>query len=324
MVHLVRVSAIEGRKGETLDLIERILRASPDGDQALAMRALRAYTTGDRAAIEQVATELHRARAVTVAIAFSDVALYSGDLAGAENLARSFIQVARSPELRALCHTLVAHVALAGGRDEVARAQLELAESLDRTWGLEMRALFSILPFRPVSEADLRDVRRALEDWNPAGVAPSMFVVFAMHNDLHPALRVYLLGLIDLRLGDVASATRQAESLGTLVGQTEGLAASLLVELQAAIARAESRPDEALRILEQSHPRIWFQLTVASPFFSLASQRYLRAELLREVGRLSEAAGWYRSIAERSPYELIYAGAAQKRLSEMSDLALNR
>jgi len=324
MVHLVRVSAIEGRKGETLDLIERILRASPDGDQALAMRALRAYTTGDRAAIEQVSTELHTARAVTVAIAFSDVALYSGDLAGAESLARSFIQVARSPELRALCHTLVAHVALAGGRDDLARDQLGLAESLDRTWGLEMRALFSVLPFRPAAEAELRDLRRALEDWDPAGVAPSMFLIFAMHNDLHPALRVYLVGLIDLRLGDVASAAEQAASLGMLAGPAEGLAASLLVELEAAIAWAEGRPEDALRILEQSHPRLWFQLTVASPFFSLASQRYLRAELLREVGRREEAAGWYRSIAERSPYELIYAGAAQRRLSEMSEPALNR
>ena len=323
MVHLVRVSAIEGRKGETLDLIERILRASPDGDQALAMRALRAYTTGDRAAIEQVSAELHQARAVTVAIAFSDVALYSGDLAGAENLARSFIQVARSPELRALCHTLVAHVALAAGRDDLARDELAVAESLDRTWGLEMRALFSILPFRPVAEAELRDVRRALEDWDPGAVAPSMFLIFAMHNDLHPALRVYLLGLIDLRLGDVASATERAEMLGALAGPAEGLGSSLVVELQAAIARAEGRPEEALRILERYHPQLWFQLTVASPFFSLASQRYLRAELLREVGRREEAAGWYRSIAERSPYELIYAGPARRRLSEMSDLALS-
>jgi tetratricopeptide (TPR) repeat protein len=150
-----------------------------------------------------------------------------------------------------------------------------------------------------------------------------MFLIFAIHNDLHPALRVYLLGLIDLRLGDVGSAAEQAELLGALAAPAEGLEASLLVELQAAIARAEGRPEDALRILERSHPRLWFQLTVASPFFSLASQRYLRAELLREVGRLEEAAGWYRSIAERSPYELIYAGPAQRRLSEMGDLALS-
>jgi hypothetical protein len=243
MVHLVRVSAIEGRKGETLDLIERVLRASPDGDQALAMRALRAYTNHDRAAIEQVSAELQRARAVTVAIAFSDVALYSGDLAGAESLARSFIQVARSPELRALCHTLVAHVSLAAGCDDLARNQLQVAESLDKVWGLEMRALFSTLPFQSPVQGELHAVRRALADWDPSTVAPSMFLIFAMHNDLHPALRAYLLGLIDLRLGDVASAMEWAEALVSLPGSQEGLTASLVVELQAAIARAQGAPE---------------------------------------------------------------------------------
>lgn len=57
---------------------------------------------------------------------------------------------------------------------------------------------------------------------------------------------------------------------------------------------------------------------MASPFFSLASQRYLRAELLRETGRQEEAAGWYSTIAQRSPYELIYGEPARRRLTEMA------
>ncbi len=57
---------------------------------------------------------------------------------------------------------------------------------------------------------------------------------------------------------------------------------------------------------------------VASPFFSLASQRYLRAELLRETGRPEEAAGSYSIIAQRSPYELIYAAPARQRMAEMA------
>jgi tetratricopeptide (TPR) repeat protein len=99
---------------------------------------------------------------------------------------------------------------------------------------------------------------------------------------------------------------------------------SLLLELQAGIARAEHRSEEALHLLEQSWPQLWFQLTVASPFFSLASHRFLRAELLREMGRLDEAAGWYRSIAERSPFELIYAAPARVRLLGIGEAAINR
>jgi len=319
MVHLARISAIEARRGEMLDLIERILRVSPQGDQALAMRALRAFSGEDRAAMTRVAEELQEARAITVAIAFSDVALYAGNLGGAELLARSFIQVARSPELRALCHIVLAHLALAAERAEVARQELEQAEALDRAWGLEMRALFATLPFVQQTEGELHQIRRALEAWDAGTLAPSMFLIFAMHNDLHPAIRAYLLGLLDVRLGDLAGAAAQRAELGALQPELTGLAGSLEVELRATIARAEGRPEEALTLLERSRPELWFQLTVASPFFSLASQRFLRAELLNEVGRTAEAAGWYASIAERSPYELIYAPPARRRLMEIRE-----
>lgn len=318
MVHLVRTSAMEERRGEMLDLIERILRVSPDGDQALAMRALRAFASHDQPAIDQVTLHLQQARAITIAIAFSDVALYSGDLAGAESLARSFIQVARSPELRSLCHTLIAHLILAGGRPDLARQELREAELLDSTWGLEMRGLFATLPFVAVTDSDLREVREALTRWNPVETPASMFLIFAMHNDLHPAIRAYLLGLVNLRLGDMDAASDQAVILSELEDSSGGLVPSLGVELRAAIAQTEGRAGEGLMMLERFRPQLWFQLTVASPFFSLASQRYLRAELLRETGRQEEAAGWYSAIAQRSPYELIYAEPARRRLAEMA------
>jgi DNA-binding SARP family transcriptional activator len=307
LVHLVRISAIEGRTTEMLDLIERALRASPEGDQALALRALRAWTVRDQAAIAQVTAELQQARAITVGIAFADVAVYSGNLAGAEQLARGFLQVARAAELRALCHIMLAHLALAAGNVDGMRTALREAESLDPTWGLEMRALFATLPFLPVADAELRAIRDDLERWNPDDAAPSMFVIFAMHNELHPAIRAYLLGLLEVRLGELASAAVRLEALAELEAGGP-LVRNLTVELDAALARAKGRPAEALARLERARPELWFQLTVASPFFTLASQRFLRARLLEEMGRPDEAAGWYGAIAERSPYELIYRG----------------
>jgi len=143
--------------------------------------------------------------------------------------------------------------------------------------------------------------------------------VLAMHQSLHPAIRLYLLGLLELRLGDGAAAARWSAELERLAPDAGGLVPSFAAELRAARARAERRTAEALEILARSTPRLWFQLTVASPFFSLASRRWLQAELLREAGRAGEAAGWYRSIAERSPYELIYAPAARERLAQAGD-----
>jgi tetratricopeptide (TPR) repeat protein len=317
MVHLVRIAAIEGRRDEMLDLVARILRESPDGDQALAMRALRAHAARDAAGMETVARELQSARAITVAIAFADVALYSGNLDGAESLARQFIEVARSPELRALCHIQLAHLALARGRRDLARDELARAERLDRTWGLEVRGLLATLPFAPADEAELRELRDELAGWDAASAPPSSFLIFAMHNDLHPTIRVYLLGLIAVRRGDVAGARAHSAELARMATGDGGLTDCLSAELDATIARADGKTGEALAILERSRPRLWFQLTVASPFFSLASRRFLQAELLREAGRFVEAAGWYDSIAQRSPYELVYVAPARERLLAM-------
>ena len=317
MVHLVRIAAIEGRRDEMLDLVARILRESPDGDQALAMRALRAHAARDAGGMETVARELQSARAITVAIAFADVALYSGNLDGAESLARGFIEVARSPELRALCHIQLAHLALARGRRDLARDELARAERLDRTWGLEVRGLLATLPFAPADEAELRELRDELAGWDAASAPPSSFLIFAMHNDLHPTIRVYLLGLIAVRRGDVAGARAHSAELARMATGDGGLTDCLSAELDATIARADGKTGEALAILERSRPRLWFQLTVASPFFSLASRRFLQAELLREAGRFVEAAGWYDSIAQRSPYEMVYVAPARERLLAM-------
>jgi tetratricopeptide (TPR) repeat protein len=306
-VHLVRIAAIEDREAELFGLIDRALRISPDGDQALAMRALRAYRTRDAEAMARLEEELQHARAVTVAIAFSDVALYSRNLEGAERLARRFIHVARAPELRALCHILLACLTLADRRVEAAWKELEQAEQLDPAWGLEMRALFASLRFLPTPEGQVRSIRDTLERWDPSSVPASSFPLFAMHNGLHPAVRAWLLGLLDLRLGDVTGAMSRADAVETHVSGGAHVASGLAAELRAAIARVQGKPADALAVLEASSPALWFQLTVASPFFTLASSRLLRAELLEEVGRRREAADWRRTLAQRSPYELIYA-----------------
>ena len=138
---------------------------------------------------------------------------------------------------------------------------------------------------------------------------PSGFPIFAMHNGLHGTIREYLLGLTAMHLGDRAGAAVHAQALLSQAPGDGGLADCLATELAAALARDEGRAHDALSILERTRPRLWFQLTVASPFFCLTSRRFLQAELLREVGRSDEAAGWYDSLVQRSPYELVYRAA---------------
>jgi hypothetical protein len=139
-----------------------------------------------------------------------------------------------------------------------------------------------------------------------------------VHNGLHPALREYLAGLLAVRAGDLSQAHAALSRLRTLAGTPKGQAqASLERGLAATLARAEAGPLEALAVLGRPVIEMWFQVTVASPFLSLAHERFLRAELLHELGRDAEALGWYGSIAERSPYELVYAGPSHRRRAEI-------
>jgi hypothetical protein len=134
---------------------------------------------------------------------------------------------------------------------------------------------------------------------------------------VHAPIREYLLGMTALRLGDRAAASSHTTTLALSAPRDGGLVDCLATELEAALAREDGRTGQALSILERTRPRLWYQLTVASPFFCLTSRRFLQAELLREAGRVEEAAGWYASLVQRSPYELVYRDAVRDRLSSL-------
>ena len=311
-----------GRRDEMLALVDRVLAGEPRGRPgARHARPSRGFTAGDRAAMAAIWRALQDARAITVAIAFADVALYARDLRGAAGLARSFLQVARAPELRALCHIQLAHLALARGQTGAAWEELARAEALDETWGREMRAWFATLPFVPMTEA----ARRAGNGTHsPAGTPwarrRAASCCSRCTTICTPPSGPGCSACSTSAWASSAPAAEQLEALAELEADS-GLVRSLTVELDAAIVRARGRPAEALAAAgARPGPSLWFQLTVASPFFSLASQRCLRAACCEEVGRTAEAAGWYRAIAERSPYELIYLEPARERLAGMGML----
>ena len=178
-------------------------------------------------------------------------------------------------------------------------------------------------PRLPVRRAGLRrSSRRCARDssaWDAADAPPSSFPIFAMHNDLHPTIRDYLLGM-HRRCGWTISTPR-ARHAEELTRHGDGRRWPRRIAWPRSwtptVARADGRTGEALAMLERSRPRLWFQLTVASPFFSprLAALSPGRAAAGDRAG--GGSGGVVRSIAQRSPYELVYSKAAAERLGEM-------
>lgn len=317
--HLVRIAALEGERDEAEARIGRLLALSPDGDQALAMRALRASLVRDEPAQEAVLEELVRARVLTVANAFAYVSVYAGDLAGADRIAHRFVEEARNPGLRALCHVMRAYLAVTDGRPGDAATMLEQAAEHDAALAVETRGFMAVLPFAEVPRSEIDAARTALEAIDAAAVPPTPHLPLAMHNDLHPHLRAYLLAHLAARLDDEDECSRHAAALDVMPVPDHGttLAWNLARSAESRVHVLRGDPAAALSALEQVRSDIWFQLTVASPFHAHALERFLRAELLADAGRTDAALGWYGAVAERSPFELPFRAAARERMTRL-------
>jgi serine/threonine-protein kinase len=309
---LARIEALEGNLPAFDRLVSALVSMSPANDQALALHALRAFALGRREEQAALIERLRTAPALAVAVAFADIALYSETLDHAEVVGRAFVAIARSPELQAVCHVMLAHLAFARGRLEEGFSALETAEALDHPFALMNRALIVSLPFLPISQEDLAQTERALDEWNPLASSPAIGLPLALHNEVRPHLRVFLLGLLAARREDNRAIVDRAEQLAELdVPDGEAVFVEQLARtlLSASYAlRGESLA--ALRELESARTELWFQSAVASPFYAGGYERFLRARLLIDVKRDSDALGWLQSLVERSPWELIFKAPA--------------
>ncbi len=314
--HMARLAALERRTDELQDLARRIELLSPAGAPTISIRALRAFSLGDEDAQSEVLDELKDARALTIAVAFSDVALYAGNDAGTDRFADEFLSVARSAELQTLVYLIRAHLALRDGSWGEAMAELDQVGGAGAAWALEVRGLFAALPFVEVDDQTVAKVREQVEAWDPSLAPEAAEFPLLLHNGLHPHLRQYLLALLAARLGDLDAADGHAAALAneTVPGDAAAIAASLVASANARIAWARGDHTKALLHLEGRRPAVWFQHAVASPFYSQAFERYMRGEMLLALGRADEARGWFESLVERTPFELVYRPIVRGRM----------
>jgi hypothetical protein len=301
LVHLARVAAIEGRRGEVDSLVHRAEAAAAEAG-ALDLRAVRAFALNDRPGREAATRDLLAQPSLVPRRLALDVAVHLDDLAGTERFA-SFLAAARGTcDVPALGHRMLAQVAVARGPFLAAGRELEQADTCDRAAAVELRALIAAQPFVNPPDSDLTELRLRLDPAATPGMDPSV--------------RSYYAALIAIRMGDTISAARAAR---TLEETRDTLAASELARsmghsLRARIHLAARRPAAALAKLEEAGWEKTASLSIAE-----ASDRFLRAELLSALGRTDEAIGWYASIAERASYELMYLAPAELRLGRIYD-----
>jgi len=194
---------------------------------------------------------------------------------------------------------------LAGGqwREAVQTAELddnERAQFGQRIEGLGGMAATGVLELPP---EEVLAAREAAQAYRPADA-------------LEALVRLHRLGLLSARLSEYGTAQEYADSLDAVTvpaheivaltpevdsppSMIQSAARDAALEVRALAARLSGRPEAALEMLKSQT----FEDTPAREFNWVTARtygRFLRAELLFELGRYEEAVGWYATIPRLS------------------------
>jgi DNA-binding SARP family transcriptional activator/tetratricopeptide (TPR) repeat protein len=329
-LHLLELAAIEGQR-RTFDSLYRTSFSA--GEIPLPWQALRAFTLGDPDGEARVMAALRRLDDLSLLIAARKVMLFSQNLTGAIRAARLLTDPGRPAEWRALGHVMLAHLELSRGRWQAARAELNAVGAVNPGTALELQALFGALRFVPASREELEETRAALIAWDTSMPRPSQTpgIFFHVHDEVRAQLRAYLLGLLSARLSDQNGLRRYSSELARLPGsdRATALGKSLEGALRVQLLDQAGETEAALRVLESARLEVPFELATNSPFFAQGYERYLRAELLYQLGRDDDALRWYAALAENYPlYDIAYLAPAHlrrgqiyQRLGELNEAA---
>lgn len=318
MTHLLRVLVRERQRGGVDSLVARLDAVSAP-PRTVEFHALRAFAFGDDAERDRAFEALRRTDDdEIVRVTANRVAIYAGNESAAARAVSLLLDRSLPADVRAHALLWLAELEVAHGRWRAAEPYLSVAAILNPGMALEEQALLAALPFAPTGVTRAAVAESALARWDASHSAPSSFPWFGVYNGLHAHLRVYLLGLLELRQGKTDAVDRWAGELAALPGSHEAheLGRGLAESLRAHQAAATGQSTRALAHFDAARLRVSEGL-LESQVGSQAYERFARAELLFRLGRWRDALPWYASLGEISIDGLIYLAPAQQRQGEI-------
>jgi tetratricopeptide (TPR) repeat protein len=313
------IAQLEGNFEES----DRRVDESPRQSDFVHPRIVQAFRRQDRSAEEEAMAFLRTAPDCVAYEAVRFVATLTSDFAAAHRIARLLASPDRPPELHGIAHILAAFLEMTAGRRAASRRELALAAPFHPAGALEYRGLLAGLPTLPPNPEELDAVRQALAGWDAAGVQRMRLSnpAYDLHHDAYPVLRLYLLGVLAAREGDT-TALDWATELDSIAGtpDLQSLARDLAQGVRARLLAVSGDAAAALECLERARmeSRCTY-IVMQSPFHMYTAERWLRAELLQQLGRYDEALRWYESIVQSSVYELIYLAPSHLNRARIYD-----
>ena len=210
----------------------------------------------------------------------------------------------------------------AQGRWRSAQTQLTAAEQLRPEIAREQRALILAAPFleRPRSELEAARADVASTAGEPE---PADYVVLAPLNGMHRLVRAYLTGVLDARLGETGTAARSAALLDSLAlaaasgSEARAFGQALATTVRAHAEIGQGKRGEALEVFDRGRLTLVSEGLLLTAVGAQVPERYLRGEILSQMGRPRDALAWYAASGETMVDQIAYLAPAHLRQAEM-------
>ena len=321
LIHLRHTAAFLERWDEYDSLSGLLLERTPGHYEAPVTRAERAFAIGTEYEQQQALSELSEAEETLLALSGISVSLATEDPGFTRQIADLWTTSDRSLGNRVGGHVMRAYSHFAQGRKREGMREMAVVETLDPVSALEHQTLLACLPFFSASRDELEQLHSRLTAWNPDNQPVTRAASdFFWHTDIHPQLRAYLLGLVNIRLDQHDAALEYANELEIMAVPpgAGSLAADLAFGLRAEHALTTGSAERALAQLQNSKMEVSWPRMHLSPFHSRGLQRYRRGAILADLGQDQEAIGWL-SVERWNPYDLVFLAPSNLLIARLYD-----
>ncbi len=293
-VYLMDLAARANRVGELDTLFRMYFSPNSAGEQpGIRQTYIALHARRTRAPDAQESASDRIDEPVAAHIALQRVQGDPRDLRAARAYATVLATAGNDPVLRLEGLLALASLDAVGGRLGSASARWQQAEEIDAPVATLHRAVLAIAPGTQADSTQLLALRRALLAAPIAGV-----VARDALGELELAdLRQYVIGLLSLRMRDLAAVENARQQL-IRAARSSRLAAPLAAALRGHLAFVAGNYDEAQRVFAGSVVDVPIHVRRRFPLLEQHADRLARADALRAIGKWDEAKRWYASLLE--------------------------
>ena len=278
------------------------------------------FIIGDRMLQKKTVEEARLKRTVDIMGAIINTATQTNDPFDAIAFANLLTKPSQAPYHRGNGHTMKALIYMAKGQKNNALKEVALAKSFTPAIAHIYRALFFTLPYFPFSKDNIRAENKLLIDWDAANEPLIEDVRFPInaHKYTFEHLRLYLLGLLNVGLDEFSLARQYAANIVSLETPADEISImeNLAAGIRSKIEWQKQNIETALSILEQQKIKVRFPLMHGSPFYTIANERYLRAELLYTLEKYEEALAYFNTLTY-SIFDILYLAPSHLKQGEI-------